>query len=438
MPSPRLDQHRLWGLYRAPVGRIDVNRPSPPFARTTTMTSILTGLYFVDEFELAHKRVFVRADLDVGTTADIPSDEIDDKLTPLLATLKHLMSQGAQLVVAGHRGRPKGRMNTELGLEPIGVRLAALTGWDVLLPDDCLGEAAQKAVQDLRPGQVVLLENLRFHSEEETGDEAFARKLAQFGDLYVNEALGASNRAHASVTVLPQFMRERSIGLGVKAELTALERLRGSELPLTILLGGTRLGERSSLVEEFLAPQRTLFLGGALGATFLAAQGRSMGSTRIDTRELARARTLLELAELRGASIVLPTDVVVATDPSHSQGRLVSVTAVEQTDHVVDLGPESIALMGQTLAKAKTALWIGAMGHAGNPAFAEGTLAAAKLLSQSPAFGVVVGSAAATAVRTLGPELMGTIGHLCTGGGASLELLENRRLPGLDALRMGE
>jgi phosphoglycerate kinase len=437
MPSPRLDQHRLCGLYPPIVGLIPVEGPSPRLPERRPMNLLLNGLHFVDEYELAHKRVFVRVDLDVGTAADLAPRDIDAKLLPILPTLKQLVQLEARPVLAAHRGRPKGKSIADLGLEPVGARLAELTGWDVLLPDDCLGEAAHKAVQDLRTGQLVLLENLRFHAEEESGDEGFARKLAEFADVYVTEALGACNRPHASVSVLPRLFRERAVGPAIKAELEALSRLQGSELPLTIFLGGTRLGERGSLIEEFLVPDRTLFLGGALGATFLAATGKAMGSTPIDQRELARARTLMELAILRGATIVLPSDVVVATDPNQAQGRTVSVTEVGDTDQVVDLGPESIARMGQVLEKAKTALWIGAMGHAGNPAFAEATLELARLLARSPVFGVVVGTAATSAARSLEPAVAETIGHLCTGGGASLELLENRRLPGLEALRMG-
>jgi len=401
------------------------------------MTSISSGLTFLDELDLANKRVLVRADLDVGGPGEFDRFELHGKLDFLSPTIRVLEEKGAKIVLLAHRGRPKGRSQAELGLEPIGAELAEKLGYEILLPDDCIGEAAHKAVFDLRPRQAVLLENLRFHAEEERGDEAFARRLAELGDVYVNEALGASNRPHASIVHLPRLMPERALGLGVKAELAALERLTTPELPMAIFLGGTRLGERGTLIERLLGPHRTLLLGGLLGCTFLAAKGHDMGRSRIDPRELARARTLLEQADRLGTELVLPRDLVVASSSEQAEGRNVAVDAVSATDEVVDLGSATRALFPELLRGKKTALWIGAMGQMGNPAFSRGTEELALALSAASPYAVVLGQAAVNAARRLPAEQRDALGHICMGGGASLELVEHRRLPGIEALRVG-
>ncbi len=401
------------------------------------MTSIQSGLTPLEELDLANKRVLVRADLDVGGTGEIDRLELEGKVAFLTPTLRALEEKGAKIILLAHRGRPKGRAQAELGMEAIGAELAEKLGYEILLPDDCIGEAAHKAVLDLRPHQAVLLENLRFHAEEERGDETFARRLAELGDVYVNEALGASNRPHASIVHLPRLMPERAVGLGVKAELAALERVTTPQLPMAIFLGGTRLGERGTLIERLLGPQRSLLLGGLLGCTFLAAKGHEMGRSRIDPRELARARTLLEQADRVGTELVLPQDLVVASSSEQAEGRNVAINGVSATDEVVDLGSATRALYRELLRGKKTALWIGAMGQMGNLAFSRGTEELALALCGAPPYSVVMGQAAVNAARRLPPEAKDAIGHICMGGGASLELVEHRRLPGIEALRVG-
>lgn len=397
----------------------------------------LNGLRIVDQLELANQRVIVRIDLDASAAPE-ESGDLDLRLKAVLPTLRHIAEHEGKIVAIAHRGRPKGRAVAELGLEPAAARLAELSGWDVLLPDDCVSDAARKAVLDLRPGQLVLLENVRFYPEEEAGDEPFAHRLARLGDVYVNEALAASNRQHCSVYQLPKLFQERAIGFAVRDELTALDQLLSPKRSLTALFGGTRLSERVRLIESLLVRGNRLCVGGALGCTLLAAKGHRIGLTKIDLSELARARTILEHARDRGTQMVLPLDVTVTESDTAVDGRVVDVTAIGERDRVVDIGPKTVAAFANAIDDSGTTLWIGAMGLMGQPAFALGTMGVAQALADSTSYGIVLGAAAISAVQKLPEESIARIGHLSTGAGASLELLEGKRLPGIEVLRTAE
>jgi phosphoglycerate kinase len=298
-----------------------------------------------------------------------------------------------------------------------------------------VGEAARKAIADARAGQAVLLENLRFHPGEEANDESFARELAAMVDVYVNDALAASNREHASLNALPRMIRQAGIGLSMHAEITALLKILEPELPLVAVLGGTRLNERFDLILSLLKPQRTLCLGGALACIFLSAQGHNVGTMKVDGHDQARARTLLEQAVQRGAQIVLPVDLVVATRGDPSTMRVTEANSILPDEDVVDVGPETLRHIKSALSSAKTALWVGAMGLAGHPVFSAGTVALGKTIADSLAYRVVIGAAPILALRQAGEDVSQKIDCVCTGGGAALELLEGRRLPGLEVLR---
>jgi len=397
--------------------------------------SLLSDLRTLEELELENKRVFFRLDLDLALDGQVVAPSDLGRLQAALPSLRHAAQAGARIIIGSHRGHPKGKLQPELSLEPLGAKLAELTGWEIILPDECVGEAARKAIADARTGQAVLLENLRFNPGEEANDEAFARELAAMVDVYVNDALAASNREHASLYALPRMIRQSGVGLSMHGELTALSRVLEPELPFTAVLGGTRLNERFELILSLLKPQRTLCLGGALACIFLSAQGLNVGTTKIDGHEQARARTLLEQAIQRGAQIILPTDVVVATRGDPSTMRVTAVDGILPEEDVVDVGPESLERLKAALRPAKTVLWVGAMGLAGHPVFSAGTLAVSKLIADSPAYRVVVGAAPIAALRQAGEELSQKIDYVCTGGGAALELLEGRRLPGLEVLR---
>jgi phosphoglycerate kinase len=398
----------------------------------------LNGLLTIDQLELENQRVLVRLDLDAKVAPPEEGGDVDLRVNRALPTLRHIVEHGGKVIVLAHRGRPKGRTDADLSLEPLAQRLAEVSGWDVLLPDDCVGEAAKKAVLDLRQGQIVVLENVRFYPEEEAGEERFAHRLARFGDVYVNDALAASNRPHCSVYQLPKLFRQRAIGVAVKEELTALQRLTNPGRPITALLGGTRLAERSKLIESLLVRGNHVCVGGALGSTLLAAKGHRIGMTRIDTSELARARTLLEQARDREVILHLPIDATVAQSDEATSGSAASIAELGERDRILDIGPQTQADFRAAIALTDTALWVGAMGTVGQPAFAVGTQAIATALADSMSFGIVLGAAAIGAAQQLPAERVERIGHLSTGAGASLELLEGKRLPGIEVLRMAE
>jgi phosphoglycerate kinase len=399
------------------------------------MTTTLNGLRTIDQLELANQRVIVRMDLDCPLDAPSDHEDLTQRVKTSLSTLRHIAEKEGKIVAIAHRGRPKGRNNAELSLEPMAAKIAELSGWDVLLPDDCLSDAAKKAILDLRSGQMVLLENLRFYADEEAGDDGFAAKLASLGDVYVNDALAASNRPHASVFHLPKLFRERGIGLAMKQELDALGRLIDPSERVTALLGGTRLADRVKLIESLLFPGRTLCIGGALACTLLAARGQRIGMTKIETSELARARTVLELARDRGAVIVLPSDVVVSGSDSGKECRVVSAKEIGERDRVVDIGPQTVEAFRDAIELSHSAFWVGAMGAVGQEPFASGTVGVAKVLAESRAYSVVLGQAAMSAVQKLEPERRAGISHQSMGAGAALELLEGKKLPGIEVLR---
>jgi phosphoglycerate kinase len=398
----------------------------------------LNGLRIIDQLDLANQRVIVRLDLDASAATPDVRGDLDFRLLSVLPTLRHIVEHEGRVVAIAHRGRPKGHIVSDLGLEPAAARLAELSGWDVLLPDDCVGDAAKKAVLDLRTGQIVLLENLRFYAEEEAGDETFARRLARLGDLYVNDALAASNRPHSSVCQLPKLFRERAIGFAIRDELTALGRILDSKQPLAVLLGGTRLAERALLIESLLVKGNQLCIGGTLGCTMLGAMGHRIGATPIDPSELARARTIIEQARDRDVVIHLPVDVTVTQSDDDVEGRTVDLGELDERDRVVDIGPRTVAAFRTAIDASPTSLWVGSMGLIGQAAFAVGTNAIASALAESPSYGVLLGSAAIGAAQKLPEELQARIGHLSTGAGAALELLEGKRLPGIEVLRMAE
>jgi phosphoglycerate kinase len=398
----------------------------------------LFGLRTIDQLELANQRVIVRLDLDVPAVTPEALGDLELRLKTALPTLRHIAEHEGKIIAIAHRGRPKGKANAELGLEPAAARLAELSGWDVLLPDDCVSDAAKKAVLDLRAGQMVLLENVRFFPEEEAGDEGFAHRLARLGDVYVNDALAASNRPHCSVYQLPKLFQERAIGFALRDELSALSKIVAAKQPITGLLGGTRLSERVRLIETLLVRGNRLCIGGALGCTLLAARGQRIGMTKIDLTELARARTLLEHARDRGVTLVLPSDVMVTQSDTALEGQVVEVGAIGERDRVMDIGPKTLAEFREAIEATACSLWIGAMGLMGQAGFALGTQGIAQALATSSSYGVVLGSAAIQAAQTLPAEDIERIGHLSTGAGASLELLEGKKLPGIEVLRTAE
>ncbi len=393
---------------------------------------MLEGIRSVTDLDVDGRRVFVRVDFNVPLEGGRVTD--DTRIRAALPTLRLVMEKGGRPVIASHLGRPKGKPDPKYSLEPAGARLAELLGAEVLLADDCIGDGPRKVVSDLRDGQVALLENLRFHPEEEANEEGFAKELARLCEVYVNDAFGAAHRAHASVSALPKLVRDKGAGLLMEAELAALGKLRDEPPhPYVAVLGGAKVSDKIAVLEALLARVDTLVIGGAMANTFLAAQGRSMGKSLVEEDKLALARTILTRAEERGVSLLLPSDVVVAAGTDSASGRVVSVDEVGADDMALDVGPSSVERFAEPMRSAKAVFWNGPMGLFENAAFAKGTLGVAEAIASAPGFTVVGGGDSVAAVQQAG--IAERFDHVSTGGGASLELLEGRKLPGVEALR---
>ncbi|WP_437741662.1 phosphoglycerate kinase [Sorangium sp. So ce302] len=406
----------------------------------------LTGIRSVEDLAaagdaagLSGKRVFIRVDFNVPLDKKTGKITDDSRIREAIPTIKLVMEAGAKVILASHLGRPKPGKTEGLSLEPCGGRLSELTGYEVHLPDDCVGDSPKKVIYDLRAGQICLLENLRFHEEEEKDDEGFARQLAELCDVYVDDAFGAVHRAHASVHALPRLMRERAAGLLLQKELKALTRLVDRpEKPYVAVLGGAKVSDKIDVVEALLNVVDTLCIGGAMANTFLAAQGKNLQKSRIEEDKLPLARTIMSKARDRGIQLLLPVDAVVATSIDATQGAPASVDAIPEGTMALDIGPRSIEQFGQAIERAKTVFWNGPMGLFETPAFSKGTFDVARIMSGASGFTVVGGGDSAAAVKQAGEHIAKGFDHISTGGGASLELIEGKRLPGVEALRSAE
>jgi phosphoglycerate kinase len=391
----------------------------------------------IDDLEVAGRRVLVRADLNVPLDGARITD--DARIRASLPTLSALLDRGAGIVLCAHLGRPGGQPDPRFSLAPVAVRLSELLGRPVALAADSVGPAARQAVAALRPGGVVLLENLRFSAAETSKDDgeraAFADRLAELADLYVGDGFGVLHRKHASVYDVPLRL-PHAAGYLVVAETGALSRLADDiQRPYVVVLGGAKVADKIEMVGALLARADVLLIGGAMAVPFLAAQGYPVGSSVLDDSTVAVARGLLEQARHDGAEIVLPSDfVAAAARAADSPARVVPAAAIPSGLMALDIGPESARQFASRLAVARTVFWNGPMGVFELAPFAEGTRVVAQGLIDSGAFSVVGGGDTTAAVRALG-FAAGSFGYLSTGGGASLEYLEGRELPGLMALQ---
>ncbi len=374
-------------------------------------------------------RVFVRADLNVPTQDGVVGD--DTRIRATLPTLRRLLDAGARVVVASHLGRPKGKADPRYTLAPVARRLSELLGVPVAFAPDCVGPAAESAVAALAPGQVLLLENLRFHAEEEQNDPAFARALASLADVYVNDAFGTAHRAHASTAGMVPFVARVAAGDLMRTELDHLRVVLHPARPLLCVLGGAKVSDKLAVLEVLAARADVLAVGGAMAYTFLRAQGEPTGASLVEADRVEDAKRVLAAAAAAGRRVLLPTDHVVAERLAADAPSRV-VKQIPDGWLGVDIGPETSAAYAAEARQARTIFWNGPMGVFEIDAFARGTETVAKAIAESAATSVVGGGDSLAAVNELG--LGPRITHLSTGGGASLEYVQGLVLPGVAAL----
>jgi phosphoglycerate kinase len=387
----------------------------------------------VEDLSVEGKRVFVRADLNVPLTGSRKVSD-DARIQAVLPTLRHLIDRGARVVVASHLGRPKGERKPELSLEPVAQHLAGLLDQEVVLADEPVGDGARKVVSDLRDGQVGMLENLRWNPGETKNEEGFAKALASYADVYVNDAFGTAHRAHASTVGMVEYVSERGAGFVMLKEIEFLSKLLGEvDRPYLAVLGGAKVSDKIQVLESLLDRVNTIIIGGAMANTFLVARGLELGKSRVEEDKLAVARSFLRKASERKVIVRLPTDVVAAESLDADAGRPVAVSDFPPELMALDIGPETTEAYAEAVGEARTIFWNGPMGVFEKEPFAAGTLAVARALADNRrALSVVGGGDSAAAVAVAGVE--DKISHVSTGGGASLEFIQGIELPGIAAL----
>ena len=389
----------------------------------------------INDLEVSGKVVFVRCDLNVPLENGRITD--DGRIRASLPTLQNLANRGARVVVLAHLGRPKGQPDAKYSLAPAAARLGELMGSEVPLASDVCGESARTTVASLGNGQIAMLENVRFDSRE-TGDaiarKELARSWAELGDLYVSDGFGVVHREQASVTDLAKVL-PHAAGLLVKAEADVFAKVLGSpERPYAVVLGGSKVSDKLKVIDNLISNVDRLLIGGGMCFTFLAAKGYSVGSSLLESDQIANVAEILERAKGLNVDIVLPVDIIVAdTFAADAATQCVSAQSIPDSWMGLDIGPETIRLFEEKLADAKTIIWNGPMGVFEMPAFASGTKAVAVAMTKNSGMTVVGGGDSAAAIRLLHIDEAG-FSHISTGGGASLEFLEGKELPGLSVL----
>lgn len=387
----------------------------------------------IRQLSVVNKKVFMRVDFNV------PLDEqrhiIDDtRIQKTLPTIRYVLEQGGAVILASHLGRPKGKRLKEFSLQPVAERLSELLQQSITMAPDCIGEATKELVSKMKPGDIVLLENLRFHAEEEANDPDFAKQLAALGDIGVNDAFGCCHRAHASVSGIAAFL-PMVAGLLLAKEIQFLgETVTNPEHPFAAIIGGAKISDKINVIDHLLDKVDVMIIGGGMANTFLLAQGYAVGKSLVEMDKIELAKKLLQKAKQKNVHFLLPVDVTVAFNfANDSEYVVTNLNDIPQTGMILDIGTRSQAIFAEALKDMKTIIWNGPMGVFEMPHFALGTQAVAKAVADASAVSIVGGGDSLAAINQMG--LADAITHISTGGGASLEYLEGKALPGIIALQ---
>jgi phosphoglycerate kinase len=391
------------------------------------------GIRTVKELELRGKRVFVRVDFNVpqgekGSVTDATRIQLS------LPTIQFVMKTGGKAILASHLGRPKGKRDPKYSLAPVAERLSQLIGRKVALAQDCVGDEVQKQVKEMEEGEVLLLENLRFHPEEEKNEEGFSKALASLCDVYINDAFGAAHRAHASTVGMTRFVKMVGAGFLMMKEVESLEKaLVNPEKPYVAIMGGAKVSDKIGVIQNLLDKVTTLLIGGGMAYTFLKAQGFEIGKSLVEGDQLEFSLQLLEKAKGK-IKFILPSDHIAAERmEAQAKTRIVKNGEIPAGWICLDIGPETIKSFSTEIRSARTVVWNGPMGVFEMVPFSHGTFGIARAIADSSAFSIVGGGDSVAAVNQA--SVAGRISHISSGGGASLEFLEGRKLPGIEALR---
>lgn len=387
----------------------------------------------IDMVDLRNKRVIIRVDFNVPLD-DAHQITDDTRIRSALPTINHAVDEGAKVILCSHLGRPKGKPDARFSLAPIAKRLQRLLGKEVIFAPDCIGQAVETLVEKMRPGDVLLLENLRFHPGEENNDEAFSQALARLADVYINDAFGTAHRSHASTVGIPKFVPVAAAGYLMKKEIEYLEGAVANPMrPFVAILGGAKVSGKIGVIENLGKRVDKVIIGGGMAFTFIKALGLEIGNSLVEDEMLEFAKGVQEHAFSRGIKFYLPVDCVVAASPEPgAETKIVPVQEIPKGWYGMDIGPASVKLFTEAVQNAKTILWNGPMGVFENDAYARGTLSIAHAVSNAYALTIVGGGDTALAVHRAGESE--NMSFISTGGGATLQLLEGKELPGLAAL----